>query len=357
MPLLDAALAFALTMFVVSTVVMQIVDLLRKFFKLRQDQLQEMLKDYVVGELQPVLKREFERLGSKLKDGAVNELSGLATKLSEQLKSLDDEQVKTGDRKVQKTKRTKYLADTQLFTPGELKSLVYVSTEELEERLKRSILGGKLLETLGDEAGAIFDALGRRWDVVGEKFTELFRTKSRWIATIVAFALALGLNIDTVHIVNTYISDENVRTGIIAQRDTFVGEYQTLADSLEKDANKKTITREEFNAAFGKTRSSIDSLDELGFPIGWSYFPHSMLWEGNENGPEQAGQANNRGKKDLAWRWAVWVLGVVLTGLLAGLGAPFWFDAVNGIWNLSQRARPGVKAPAKTKASVSITRK
>ena len=33
-----------------------------------------------------------------------------------------------------------------------------------------------------------------------------------------------------------------------------------------------------------------------------------------------------------------WILGIVLTGLLAGLGSPFWYDAVAGLSRVVKNA-------------------
>ena len=35
----------------------------------------------------------------------------------------------------------------------------------------------------------------------------------------------------------------------------------------------------------------------------------------------------------------MWILGIVLTAFLTGLGAPFWHDTVSGLSQLGQRLR------------------
>jgi hypothetical protein len=34
----------------------------------------------------------------------------------------------------------------------------------------------------------------------------------------------------------------------------------------------------------------------------------------------------------------MWILGILLTGVLAGLGAPFWYDTVVGISRIAERS-------------------
>ncbi len=67
MPYLDAALAFALTMLVVSTLVNQIVRFFKNTAKVRREGLQNMLVDYFNSEFQPVVQRELNRLKTTLK--------------------------------------------------------------------------------------------------------------------------------------------------------------------------------------------------------------------------------------------------------------------------------------------------
>ena len=56
--------------------------------------------------------------------------------------------------------------------------------------------------------------------------------------------------------------------------------------------------------------------------VATTYFPHICRQEGVTL---ECRQKNNLGG------WALWVLGIVLTAGLAGLGAPFWYDAIRGI--------------------------
>lgn len=308
MPVLDAAFAFALTMLVVATAVTQIVRFLQHTAKLRSAELQKMLKEYFSKEFQPVVQRELSRVKKKIKTKETSAVIASAEGL-----------VQAG-----------------LFDQNELKALVDVSTEELKERLKRSSFGQELLKKLGDEAKAVFDELGRRYEIVGDKFTESFRNHARKWATGIALVLALAVNIDSIFILRSYIGDENMRQQVIAQRDAFVGDYTALKDTLEKEKDKKLITREEFEQAFSDSQKQLNKLATAGFPIGWSYFPHAGLLH------ERGGDYELRNTR---WGWALWLAGIVLTAALAGRGAPFWYDMLTGISRVTQKAR-AIRKPA-----------
>lgn len=294
MPILDAALAFALTMLVVATAVSQIVRLGQKIAKLRSAELRKMLTDYFGKELQPVVQREMNRLKKNITEKVASELAETANNLKE----------------------------SEVFDEDELATLIEVSTEELTERLKRSSMGQKLLTELGAEAQAVFDELGRRYEVIGDKFTASFRNKSRKWATGIALVLAIAFNIDSLHILDSYIRNEGMRESVIAQRDAFVDDYNALVESLEKEEGKDSVTKAELEQSFSDSQKQLDVLTSVGFPVGWSYVPNS---------PEG---------------WVMWVFGILLTAGLAGLGAPFWFDTVTGISRVAQRARAARKAAA-----------
>lgn len=308
MPVLDAALAFALTMLVVATVVTQIVRVLRNTAKLRNEELQNMLTEYFKKELKQVVGRELNRVKKEV-------TANVSSKLS---------------------KAAKEFSESELFDEEELTVLVDVSTDELEERLKRSALGKELLTQLGDEAQKVFDELGRRYEVVGAKFTESFRKHSRWWATIVALILALALNIDSIYIATSYIRDQNLRQGAIARMDAIMSNYDAKVASLPGPESEGTM--EALNQALNDTREEVNFLTAAGFPIGWSYFPHAGL--------KDASSMDFERRNDLGG-WLMWIVGIVLTAGLAGLGAPFWYDAVTGISRFAQKARaPRRLAPA-----------
>jgi hypothetical protein len=298
MPYLDAALAFALTMLAVSTLVTQIVRLGQSFFKLRNAGLQQMLGEYFTQELKPVVERELNRLKTELEADVASNVRQQADALSMKLP----------------------------FTNEELTKLAEVSTEELLERLKRSPLGKSLLESLGNKAQTVFSELGKRYEIVGNKFSESFRKHSRLWTTILALATAFLLNIDSLYIADTYIKNEGMRQAVIAQKESLEDGYNSLAVKLQQDATKDAITKAEFEQAFGDTKDQLDVFTSAGFPIGLSYFPHACV---------QNPIFSDCGQRS----YVFWFIGCILTGLLAGLGAPFWYDAVTGISRAIQTVR------------------
>ena len=317
MPYLDAALAFALTMLAVSTLVTQIVRLFRNTAKLRRQGLQDMLTDFFTHELQPVVTRELNRLKQTVGDQVVAALKDALAKFdaSPQLKKVVEEQ------------------------------LTDMPTDEIIERLKRTELGLKLLTDLGDHTKAIFDELGKRYEAAGKRATESFRSKSRWWSLGVGVVVAFALNIDSIFIANTYMKNEGMRQAVIAQKDSLEQGYTSLAQTLEQEEGKTEITREEFEAAFSDAKASLDIFTSAGFPIGYNYYPYVCLKEAETSICTERGMPASftvLGRQiplgDLNW-----FLGIILTSLLAGLGGPFWYDVVAGISRAVQSTRAAAK--------------
>lgn len=301
MPILDAALAFALTMLVVAMLVTQIVRLLQAAAKLRKSGMEQMLKEFFDHEFEPVVLSELSRLKKKVTDDAYAELGKVA-------KGVDL---------------------SKILPPDKLAKLVHLPAEELIEHLKRSEFGQKIQEELSDDAQGVFDQLEKRYEVVGQKFTASFRAHSRIWATGIALLVALAINIDSIHIAETYIQYENVSQEVIAKLDTLgANTEKSAADSNASDHSNPAAGISEAIAA---GQSEFTTLTGSGFPIGWSQFPYS--------GTEPTG-----GKGSVVEAWIFWILGILLTAVLAGLGAPFWYDAVTGISRVAQGARSSGKS-------------
>lgn len=307
MPYLDAALAFALTMLAVATLVTQIVRIGQNAARLRRNEMKRMLKEYFEKELKPVVDREMERLKSDAKAIVVAEAEKINIDLM-------------------------HNGNSKMFTKEEIEKLTDLSTEELLEWLKRTEMGRKLVKELGDKANEIFNELGKRYEAIGDKFTKSFREHSRWWATGVALVVAFALNVDSIFLINTYIQNEGMRQAVIAQKDSLTEGYTTLQDKFEQDQKKTEITKEEFEQAFSDARSQLDIFTSAGFPVGYSYFPYVCIQAPEDPVCDVGANA-----------WFFWVLGCILTGLLAGLGGPFWYDIVRSISNTVQSVRSAKK--------------
>lgn len=328
MPILDATLAFALTMLVVATTVTIIVEFIHKLLKVRAKTLESMLNHYLHQELQPVLARELSRLGDKVDESFKEQLMADAKKLSTNSLFAEISSTAQGNNASPSTINGKILINRY-------QELI---TSELIERLKRSTLGHNLLRNFRQDADRIFDEFAIRYEQIGKYYSATFRKNSRQLSTLVAFILALIINIDSINILNNFIRNESLREAVISNMQAISKQYENTVkqyqnnngSSTNNNSNKKTF--KELSMAVEKTRNEINRLSDLGLPIGYDYFPYQSCPDSTE-----LKSINNCDKMNEPSQWFFWIIGLLLTAALAGLGAPFWYDIVTGVSRLTQK--------------------
>lgn len=218
----------------------------------------------------------------------------------------------------------------------------------LEHTLRR------LLEVpglIGEEAAAVTAELQRKLDDVARKYDEYrsalaerFKRHAQWWSVVVGLVLAVVLNVDGLRILELYLQDPVVRQRAIemlqpaATPTEAVESPQTPAETPPEAAESlpapavttpDTTKPKDVEEEVARLRRQLDLLAGLDLPIGWSYFPYCAA---PPEGPPGAGSSDLRcppdgGKFDPASKaFLAWLLQVLVTGLLMGLGAPFWYD-------------------------------
>ena len=110
---------------------------------------------------------------------------------------------------------------------------------------------------------------------------------------------------------------------------------------------------------FQDAKNQISELGALGVPIGWDFYPNCPYGKGESEWAKSNPRCSNIPKDSRAVKWAwlgacplntlindfagfmVWLLKVIITGILIGLGAPFWFDVAKRLAQI----RKGLKNP------------
>ncbi len=304
MPLLDAALAFAVTMLAVATVVTGIVRFidwllprvpvlvkgwLKEWSGYRLAMFEKMMNEFLKDELKNIIKREL-----KLADDVAT------TQATDAINAIKKE-----------------------LTRDEV--LTNIANSNLVDKLKQTDLGARLM-AVPSRTQEVFDEISRRYTAVEKRYTELFRAKARIVASAVALLLAVAFNIDSVSIANSYLKNPALAASIAARSD---GTLKNLDNQIAKatpkaaseESQKLDAVVKQFQDSTSELREQLKKLETSEFPFGWSYSPFA------QNKPP--------------WTtYATWLVGLLLTGFLAGLGAPFWHDALR---NLTESAR-GVRS-------------
>ena len=137
-----------------------------------------------------------------------------------------------------------------------------------------------------------------------------YKRRAQLWSLIIGIALAFALNADSLAIANKLWSDPLVREALVAQANQF-----QLPDQTEQKPE---------DAA----RQYLGQLQSLSIPLGWT--PDNTPARLNEDGTVNKGFGNE---------WALKIGGILLSGMAAAQGAPFWFDIMKKI--LSARSGGG----------------
>ncbi|MFT4559054.1 MAG: hypothetical protein ACI93T_002039 [Porticoccaceae bacterium] len=308
MPLLDAVLAFAVTMLLVATVVTKCVDFLQwvlqkapsiltAFFYDRVGLFEDMLNDFLKKELQAIAEIEFgDKANAKAKGF---KLKTLTTILSQP-------------------------------TPGGQKRS-QLSNVDMIDKLKQTELGKQLRQHAGERATEVFDEISRRYTAVEKDYSALFRRNTRKVATVVAFVVALAFNIDSFNIMGLYVDNPTLSAAVAAKSEQAMADYTAQLEEVDPAGTNKDVLQE-LKDQQAELQASLDELSAGEIPFGWSFFPF-----GSE--PPQYWSHTDRESKDPNCRLYVqWFIGILFT---AGLGSPFWYDVIR---NVSQFAKGGSSA-------------
>ena len=142
------------------------------------------------------------------------------------------------------------------------------------------------------------------------------------VITLILAILATGLtNADTLLIVKRLYTDSALRAAVVAQAQEFAKQPSGISVTPSEKASEPSsppstgeksgvATAQPTTPAAGDAKETftqtLDTLQQLGLPLGWEIAP----------------------KKE---EWLNKIIGLLLTVLAVSLGAPFWFDVLNRV--------------------------
>jgi hypothetical protein len=174
-----------------------------------------------------------------------------------------------------------------------------------------------------------------------ERLSGWYKRRSQMLAFVIAVTLALVANVDSIVLANNLWQEPVLRNSLEAQAQSFIDQGYTSIDSLTAE----------------QTLVFQGQLAGLGLPFGWIGTPISMsaggylftinnvklvctltpTTSGDFWGLPIAGQCypiiNLPYVKDYQG-WLLKFLGLVITGLAAAQGSPFWFDVLKKVINV-----------------------
>ena len=310
MVLLDAALAFALTLAALATVVTIVMEILLRSLGLRKEDQVKLIMKLYDEELKPRLPKEVETAELRWKvvrKVLENPFAGTAMASS-------------ADQQSYRLRQGKPVYDRV--------TLEHLLRRVLEvDEVKQAYL------SVQAESKRLLTDLSRKYDEYRSALGASFRTRAQLWSLYAGVVLALLLNVDGVRLLQWYMNSPAATQQVIAQSDEILASLERAEAALEAARGPEDATLEQLERAVERMEAQGEILAGLDLPIGVAYFPHCRVPWLVRNVSDGTGPAEARCGETYDWKSGAaatdlltWLIKAVFTGLLIGLGAPFWYD-------------------------------
>jgi hypothetical protein len=383
MPLIEAALAFAITMLALSLVCSSILEVFHRSFRLREKGL-----EYMLGQLFDSVLSKYQAAGAPAgaKQAFVAEMTANRAPLHAVTAPAPAPAAAAAAPVAAPASRPekfrawlKGLHLRNLWSDRRVKEL---SLTDFMDRLGSLDLAKDIkIRAVGRAAAAGVSAadavdlalkdIAQKFDGFGRDAGVYFEARARIVSVVIAIVLAFVVHVDAVDLFRTYLRDPNARAKVIEQTQAVTAQYKAAKDAA--DALKQVTAspqpasedvkaeidklKKEWSDAIGSVDTTVKEYTDLGMPLGWT--------------PERVRDAKIKHLiwfcPDDYWPWSGKcapekqhvlfevptepriVFYLLLGGLLIGLGSPFWYDVVTNLTNLrkaTQSAAPARQVPS-----------
>lgn len=374
MQLIESALAFAITMLVLSLIVSSLVEMIHRTFSMREAGLKYVLErmcDQVLRQYRSDLKPQSEEFKAFRKS--------FVDRMSANRAPMGVTPDPTPDQAASQQKKGGWRFGlwsgrdlTSLTTKEFMERLGTIDSEKLGKAIREA---NEKANDLAEQAGAlaaeasdaVLKDIAQKFDALGKDATEYFAGRAKLLSVLVAIGLAFAAHVDAVDLFRTYLSDPNARQKVIEQTQSVTSQYkaaESAAKALKEvsaaappsgtpsaDAIKAQVDQlgKDWQAAIGDVNKTVKQYQDLGTPIGWNEDRIRnakmalKVWTCPSDRVFWTLQGDCKDDERNVWFQVptnpkVYFF-LILGGLLIGLGSPFWYNAVNGLTNIRGVAR------------------
>jgi len=363
MQLLDAAIAFALTIAGLATVVSIIIEIIHRALSLRSKGLRAMLEQHFDDVIVPVIKSQVERA-----------IRGKDKNLADELKRMRDDLIdKMTENPLAKLQKMSWLPKRAVKA---LSRYNEVTDVDFLKRIPETEVFKYIKQRGSKSVDERLTRFKNKYEEYEKAISNYFKRRAQLLSFVIGIALAIAANINGIRLFERYLNDPELTAAVIAQTD----KIEAAAESMQqRQASAPGTDEESMNAiktALNQYNELMGDCVGLGLPIGWAYYPNCPLDQDPANlkyldpqcrvvvkRPTQKAPENKShstltqifltGVKDPGG-FLKWLLVVAITGTLIGLGGPFWFDVARKLSDLGRKIRGGGGAaePVKPEAPV-----
>lgn len=347
MQLLDAGIAFALTIAGLATVVSIIIEISHRVLGLRAKGLRAMLEQHFNDVIKPAIKDKFENKIKKENKDLETELGKLRRDLIEKMTANPLE----------------ILQDSSWLPKRVVKALARYNEVTALDFLKR-LPETKVYEYINLPAQEAFGKRLKKFDQKYEEYekaiSNYFKRRAQLLSFAVGIALAIAVNIHGIRLFERYLNDPELTATVIAQTDKIESAMASIQkrQAADTDADKENI--KEIKTALNQYNELMGNFMGLGLPIGWEFYPNCPTDRNSvtlknydpqcktvlSSLPQSAAVKKSSTIAGILktaltdpWGFLKWLFVVIITGTLIGLGGPFWFDIASKLGGIRRKLR------------------
>lgn len=244
-----------------------------------------------------------------------------------------------------------------------------LSAVQFIERLATSNFAKRIANNAKTDVALLINDIVRKYDEYGKATTFTFKQNAEKDNLILAVIIALVLNINVITLTKTFLDNRGLTESLIAQSETLLAQAEVQQRKLEQSNQQSEENKIEFMHSITRLNQAVGNIKGLELPIGWS---RGVLQYFEDNAAKLFCDAP--GSSDFLEQYAVtvkpyhyckndidvilfwistslaWLISTILTGLLIGLGGPFWFDVVKRI-NIFRNVIGHITTPQKNSKS------
>ncbi len=272
-------------------------------------------------------------------------------------------------RKAEKNKLLKFEASEALPPPADPLERFRFGVHEMKDSPLK-----ELLESYCQKAGKDYvnlKGLLEDWyDSYMDRVSGWYKTKQKNKFLIFGFLVAIGLNVDSLHLIKTLSKDDALRESLVTQamdlesQGVFEAEdHNALLTALKQDSLKpdesqtyqliQRFASEEDKARIEEGRVVLQYLDDQEIPIGWSDKSAPLSWLESTKELETITDeytlenyvldhnyfTSDEGCGSRILSIFYYLLGITISGFMLSFGAPFWFEILVKLINIRRAGK------------------
>lgn len=257
--------------------------------------------------------------------------------------------------------------------PDQLSSMTMM---QFADRLADTDVGRAIARGGSEYVENAINDLAQKFDRFGAATSRRFQDHARFWCVLASVLLAFIANVDAVRLMQSLVRDQALTDQVIAKYGGAVSdEAPRPKDAVEALKAMSELHDEEvisddqfktFKEDLATAQMKLGELRGIGLPVtiaAWPFCTSAVdesaikkkAWDNKCQGAVTQSLVSLQGASEVAKRlWTTdgfaWLLSVLLAGALIGLGAPFWFDLARGLTRAVQvmgalRSRSGPEKP------------